>query len=107
MSPPPGQNYNHEYHDSFREAKLELGLTGDPFDYFWQDIAEVLDDDPFNVYAKPVPDLDGLWAYPTAPAHLDFRSCLVLYSVEAQERQINYFGLAAVEDGQLVVPEDF
>ena len=105
--PPPGQNYEHHYHDSFEDAKKELGLTGQVFDFFWQDISQILHDDPFNVYAKEVPDSGGFWAYPTEPEHLDFRSCLVLYSVEAAEKRINYFGLAAVKDGQLFVPVDF
>lgn len=105
--PPPGQNYEHRYLDSFEDAKKELGLTGRPFDYLWEGIAQIFDESPFNVYAKPVPDVDGLWAYPTEPEHPDFVSCLVLYSVEADEKRINYFGLAAVQDGRLVVPVDF
>jgi hypothetical protein len=104
--PPPGQNFEHHYLDSFEEAKKELGLTGQPFDYFWQDIAQVLDEQPFNVYAKEVPDIPGLWAYPTEPKHPDFVACLVLYSVEDDAERINYFGLAAVKDGRLVVPKD-
>lgn len=105
--PPPGQNYDHRYLDSFEEAKRALGLTGLPFEYFWQDIAAVLDEQPFNVYSKEAPDISGLWVYPTGPEHPDFVFCLVLYSVEADVARINYHGLAGVKDGRLVVPSQF
>ena len=105
--PSPGQNFEHTYHGSFEEAKQELGLTGQPFDYFWQDVAQILDEDPLNVYAKELPSLAGLWAYPTEPKHPDFVSCIVVYSVEGDAWRIHYYGLVAVTDGRLVVPPDF
>lgn len=105
--PPPGQNFDHVFHDSFKEAKRELGLMGDPFDYFWQDIGQVIDENPINIYTKELPDISGLWAYPTEPEHPDFLSCIVVFSVEEDERRIHYYGLAAVTEGRLVLPPGF
>ncbi len=105
--PPPGQNYEHHYHETFTEAKRDLGLGGPSFEYFWQDIAQNLDDDPSNVFVKEVPDSEGFRVYPTVPEHPDFIACVVYFSVEEEAKRLNYFGLEALPDDWVYVPLDF
>ncbi len=108
MALPPGQNYEHIYHDSFEKAKRDLGVAGRSFDYFWHDIAQNLDDDPFNVYVREVPNTGGFCVYPTKPEHPDFISCVVYFSVESvPEKRINYYGLEGLPEDWKYVPLHF
>jgi hypothetical protein len=108
VAPPPGQNYEHHYHESFEEAKQALGMTGRPFDYFWRDIATLLDEDPFNVYAREIPEQPGFWVYPTAPANADFPSCVVYFSVQddGADKCIHFFGIEGLPTDWQYVPLD-
>ena len=104
--PPDGQNYDHRYEESFEDARRELGLGGYAFNYVWGDIAQTLDENPYNVYVREVPNSDGFRVYPTLPLHEDFLSCVVYFCVEEEAKCIRYFGLEGLTDDWTYAPLD-
>jgi hypothetical protein len=88
------RNFFHHQESSFREDRIRLGLTGENFDFFFTQIEENLDEDPWA--SSPLPGAEPLRALLTQNALQDLPPFYLTFSVSGEERKIRYFGLEPV-----------